>query len=86
MMPKLKVIIAEFFFWLTLGGTKKAFVLVDLDDMNYSAESATYSFPCRCGVGGGFSISEEDLEKGRDLVDCRGCSSQIRVSYEIIAE
>ena len=34
-------------------------------------------------IRGGFAITEDDLEKGRDLVECRGCSSWIRVSYEI---
>lgn len=59
---------------------------VDLDDMTFHDETATYTFPCRCGSGGGFAITESDLEKGRDLVECRGCSSWIRVSYEIIAD
>ena len=59
---------------------------VDLDDMTYHVETATYTFPCRCGKEGGFVISEEDLEKGRDLVECRGCSSWIQVSYEMVAE
>ena len=59
---------------------------VDLDDMTYHVETATYTFPCRCGKEGGFIISEEDLEKGRDLVECGGCSSRIRVSYEMVPE
>lgn len=65
---------------------KDAFVLVDLDDMSYDTETLTYSFPCRCGKQGGFAVTEEDLERGRDLVECRGCSSRIRISYEILAE
>jgi len=59
-------------------------VSVDLDDMSYDAATATYSFPCRCGTEGGFFITEHDLGKGNDLVQCRGCSSWIRVSYEMI--
>jgi len=66
--------------------TKTAFVSVDLDDMTFDSETATYTFPCRCGKEGGFAITEDDLEKGRDLVECRGCSSWIRVSYEMVAE
>ena len=66
--------------------TKNAFVSIDLDDMTYDEESATYSFACRCGTGGGFAITEDDLERGRDLVECRGCSSWIRVSYEMVTE
>jgi hypothetical protein len=54
--------------------------------MIFHDETATYTFPCRCGSGGGFAITEGDLEKGRDLVECRGCSSWIRVSYEIVAD
>jgi len=63
-----------------------AFVSVDLDDMSHDPETLTYSFPCRCGKQGGFVVTEDDLEKGRDLVECQGCSSRIRISYEIIAE
>jgi len=63
-----------------------AFVSVDLDDMSYDHETLTYSFPCRCGKQGGFAVTEDDLEKGRDLVECKGCSSRIQISYEIIAE
>ena len=65
---------------------QNAFVSVDLDDMTYVEDSATYTFPCRCGARGGFAITEHDLEKGRDLVECRGCSSWIRVSYEMVSE
>ena len=54
--------------------------------MTYNSETAKYAFPCRCGTGGGFEITEDDLENGRDLVECKGCSSWIRVSYEIITE
>jgi hypothetical protein len=61
-------------------------VSVDLDDMIYHEDTSTYTFPCRCGTAGGFSISEEDLEKGKDVVQCRGCSSMIRVSYEMVNE
>jgi len=75
-------------FRLILDGinTRKAFVQVDLDDMSYDGETAVYSFPCRCGTGGGFHITEDDLEKGKDLVECWGCSSWIRVSYEMVSE
>ena len=65
---------------------KDAFVSVDLDDMSYDPETLTYSFPCRCGNQGGFAITEDDLGRGRDLVECKGCSSRIRICYEILAE
>ena len=67
------------------GSAKNAFVAVDLDDMTYLEDTAAYFFACRCGTNGGFEITEDDLEKGKDLVECRGCSSMIRVSYEIVA-
>jgi hypothetical protein len=65
---------------------KNVFVSVDLDEMTYHDETATYTFSCRCGSGGGFVITEGDLEKGSDLVQCKGCSSWIRVSYEMVEE
>jgi diphthamide biosynthesis protein 4 len=72
---------------LILGGlVKNAFVSVDLDEMKLDQESGTYTFPCRCGTAGGFTITEEDLEKGKDVVECRGCSSMIHVSYEMVTE
>jgi diphthamide biosynthesis protein 4 len=64
---------------------KNAFVSVDLDEMTYHEDTASYSFACRCGINGGFEITEEDLERGKDMVECRGCSSVIRVSYETVA-
>jgi hypothetical protein len=72
---------------IQVGSTmKKAFVTVDLDDMTFVQDTATYTYPCRCGETGGFAITEDDLEKGRDIVECRGCSSWIRVSYEMVSE
>jgi hypothetical protein len=71
---------------IQVGSAKKAFVTVDLDDMTFVPDTATYTFPCRCGATGGFAITEDDLEKGRDIVECRGCSSWIRVSYEMVSE
>jgi len=61
-------------------------VSVDLDDMTYHEDTSTYTFPCRCGTAGGFAITDDDLEKGKDVVECRGCSSMIRVSYEMVNE
>src|ERR1700736_1737016 len=71
----------------TPGGSvvKKAFVNVDLDDMKH-VDGHGYTFPCRCGESGGFAVTEADLEKGRDVVECRGCSSWIRVSYELLPD
>jgi hypothetical protein len=63
---------------------KDPFVSVDLDDMSYDSETLTYSFPCRCGKS--FTVTEDDLERGWDLVECKGCSSWIRISYEILAK
>ena len=71
--------------WLG-SSTKKAFVSVDLDDMTFDEDSGTYTFPCRCGETGGFVLTGDDLERGRDIVECRGCSSWIRVLYEPVSE
>jgi CSL zinc finger len=69
---------------LTLDGRKDpAFVSVDLDDMGYNPKTDAYEFPCRCGTKGGFVITTHDLETGKDFVQCSGCSSWVRVSYEI---
>ena len=43
-----------------------------------------WSLACRCG--GKFKITEDDLEHGRHLVGCGGCSDVIWVGYEIVEE
>ncbi|KAH7883391.1 hypothetical protein F5I97DRAFT_1815259, partial [Phlebopus sp. FC_14] len=40
----------------------------------------------RCRCGGSFRITENDLEGGRHLVCCEGCSEVISVGYEVVED
>ena len=52
--------------------------------MEYGAEGGgAYSAPCRCG--GSYTITEEDLEGGVDVVCCSTCTLSIRVLYQTAA-
>jgi len=63
---------------------------LDLDDMNYDGEHASWAKTCRCGNTKAYEVSEEDLEiassdGGREvLVGCGGCSLFVRVVFEAI--
>jgi hypothetical protein len=52
---------------------------VDLDEMEYNPEMKQFQFLCRCGSF--YCISEEQLEKHIDIVQCQGCSLHIKVLY-----
>lgn len=53
---------------------------VDLDDMDFDEPTLTYTFLCRCS--GSYTVSEDDLEAGRDIAPCSGCSLKIRILFE----
>ncbi|KAJ1734747.1 hypothetical protein LPJ61_000916 [Coemansia biformis] len=55
---------------------------VDLDDMAFDPHMGVYTFPCRCS--GSHSISEDDLDQGRDIAPCKDCSLKIRVLYDVV--
>ncbi|KAG9291875.1 hypothetical protein G9A89_012160 [Geosiphon pyriformis] len=57
---------------------------LDLDEMTYDEETSVYTIECRCG--GRYSISEEDLEKGAEIVGCENCSLKIRILYDVIED
>ncbi|ORX48568.1 DnaJ-domain-containing protein [Hesseltinella vesiculosa] len=57
---------------------------VDLDDMEYDEDLASFSLVCRCS--GVYVISEKDMELGMDTVGCDNCSLRIRVLYDIVDE
>jgi hypothetical protein len=56
------------------------FAEVDLDDMAFDEETATYSYPCRCSDK--FVVSEEELEQGVDTLGCNSCTFVIKLQYE----
>ncbi|BFZ56804.1 hypothetical protein PYCC9005_003852 [Savitreella phatthalungensis] len=41
-----------------------------------------FTMPCRCG--GSYIVSEHDLERNRDLVNCDGCSLVVKVLYRAV--
>ena len=71
--------------------------VLDLEDFKERIEDgeggelmAVWTRECRCGVGGGFRVTEHDLEAAVDrcesevLVGCRGCSLWVRVGFGIL--
>lgn len=65
-------------------GSRLGYAIIDLDDFDCHEQAndvLVYSHPCRCGHG--FSITENDLEHGRDVVGCEGCSLLVRVTYQL---
>ncbi|KAL7267817.1 hypothetical protein RUND412_009581 [Rhizina undulata] len=59
---------------------------VDLDDFTYHEDTRRWTRGCRCGEGEGFVVTEEDLERGGEVVGCWGCSLWVRVAYEVVEE
>ncbi|KAJ2158546.1 hypothetical protein GGF46_003696 [Coemansia sp. RSA 552] len=55
---------------------------VDLDSMDFDSEALTYSYPCRCS--GSYTISEDDLEAGREMAPCTDCSLKVVVLYDVV--
>jgi hypothetical protein len=53
---------------------------VDLDDMTENNDGS-FVYDCRCGNQ--FSIDEQQLENGLDIVQCHGCTLCIKVLYDI---
>ncbi|TKA26312.1 hypothetical protein B0A50_05091 [Salinomyces thailandicus] len=60
---------------------------VDLDSLQFSDESETWTRSCRCGDPKGFVVSEPELEKcaeeGELTLGCRGCSLWLRVLFSV---
>ena len=54
---------------------------VDLEDCDYEEDTATYTYPCRCGEE--YRMLESMLmETGLDLFPCVQCSLVLRVAFE----
>ncbi|KAL1918757.1 uncharacterized protein VTP21DRAFT_2779 [Calcarisporiella thermophila] len=54
---------------------------IDLDEMMYDETEDLYTYTCRCG--GLYTITEEDMEIGAEIVQCSSCSLRMRILYEI---
>lgn len=54
-----------------------AFETVCIDEFEYVAASNYFYLGCRCGDG--YIVTDNDLELGRTLVECGGCSLWIEV-------
>lgn len=63
---------------------RQGYAVIDLDEFTYFQATQTWSHACRCGHG--YSITEDDLDQGRDVVGCDGCSLFIRVTYEEVTD
>lgn len=64
--------------------------IIDLDDLEYSEITNSWSKNCRCGEDQGYLITEDDLISNGDNdevnVQCIGCSIWIRVQYSVVEE
>jgi diphthamide biosynthesis protein 4 len=60
---------------------------VDLDALEFDAQSDIWSRSCRCGDVRGYIVTEPELEKNADAgeltVGCRGCSLWLRVLFSV---
>lgn len=60
---------------------------VDLDDLNFDESTQAWRKDCRCGVGGGYIVTEDELERNLDerelIVGCKGCSLWLRVLFSV---
>lgn len=62
------------------------YAAIDLDDFEYMEKecngklSGIWQHSCRCGHD--YIITEADLEAGRDVVQCDGCSLSVKVMFE----
>ncbi|CAO3609272.1 unnamed protein product [Cunninghamella echinulata] len=83
---KIVVAITMIFILFCIVKTQKETITVndeiDLDDMEYNEELASYSLKCRCS--GIYYITEEELEDGIDIIGCDNCSLKIRVIYDVV--
>ncbi|KXJ11036.1 DPH4 homolog [Exaiptasia diaphana] len=57
---------------------------VDLDDMEQNEETCSFTWKCRCS--GQYVITEQDLEKGQNIVCCSICTLCIKVLYAIVSD
>ena len=68
--------------------------IIDLDDMQYSADDQSWSCKCRCGIDKAFIVSCKDLEEddvvigqpSELLVACHGCTLWMRICYTVTGE
>jgi len=75
--PFVIIFINIFLIWdiVTIYNLKTSFFL---------PETGQYSWRCRCS--GDYVITEQDLEKGQNVVCCSMCTLCIRVSYATISD
>lgn len=52
---------------------------IEIEDMQFSAELDSYTYPCPCGDL--FQISLEELQQGEEIARCPSCSLYITVIY-----
>jgi hypothetical protein len=53
---------------------------VEIEDMEYDAESQSYTYPCPCGDK--FVITLEEMYDGEDIGICPSCTLRIRVIFD----
>ena len=53
---------------------------IEIEDMDYDEDSATYFYPCPCGDK--FSIGLDELYDGEDIGLCPSCTLRIRIIFD----
>lgn len=59
-----------------------SYSVLDLDDFEFDESSQTYFHTCRCGHG--YTVSDTDLEQGKSIIGCEGCSLLVKVTYQAV--
>lgn len=54
---------------------------VELEDFEWDADEAAWTYPCPCGDR--FIITQEELEYGEEVATCPSCSLIVRVIYDL---
>jgi diphthamide biosynthesis protein 3 len=74
-------LLVSFYSWLDRKSEMaEVYEEVEIEDMDYNADTQEYSYPCPCGDK--FSIALEELYDGDDIALCPSCTLRIRVIFD----
>ena len=53
---------------------------VEIEDLDFDADSRTFYYPCPCGDK--FQITLDEIREGKTIGKCPSCSLTIRIIYD----